>query len=436
MAITLAMTIYALVVAILLWVSGGFLGKEGLFQKFSWLSWLGLVASFGLLSTQHIHGGGALLLSASIAASCVMASVPARWWMAVQRVGVVAVILGICSVILTANAYYEPVIPDRNLILFAGQWSVLAAGISAALAAVANDRKAGALLGSGVIATALVGAVAMGNMRYALPGFKYVVELSSGDGIVRWMLPSVTPGASLFNLPVTQVVEGVQWVLLGAAVLALVAGAAYVFARKAKQSSVIYGMGGLASFVALGQILWSGFNARLPEMKPYSAFAQELGKEQGVPEQILNMGRFQLGETIYVLWLDVLGDMGLVGAAGLMAVVLAFALRKESDSTESLAGEEEHSFLREMSLYTAGLTWLAWMLSTFLNWRIHAIYGVGSATEWSMLGGALLATGGAILVWHSSSVAQRLGALAVLMAPVLIVVYALVFEVPPGVVMP
>lgn len=431
MWMTMTMTIVSLIVALLLGVMGGVRRDSVWFGRAGTLSWFGLAISFGLISMEQMHGASSLLAAASFAGSCMLTTVERERWGGVRLGCVVPVVLGLCGVILAANSYYDEVVLDRNLVLFAGQWAALAASAVAALMAVSYDEH-GESWGAGVMMALLAGgALWMGGMRSDLPGWSYAVELSSGDHPVRWVLPAVTPGASSFSFEVTQPVEFVQGTLLASIVTALV-GVVASLMRREKTSFMAYAASAVCSGVSLGLVLWSGFHATLPDVAAYAAHAREVGIEKGVPEQVLAMGGFDYGETIYVLWLDVLGDVGLLVGVVLCGLIAMY--RERAAEQDRLVARDRIAQL--FCVRAAGLLWMGWILGLFVNWRLHTIYGVGSATEWTLLGGALVTSGAALLaaVWQAPRI-RRLTYLLVMLAIVLAVVLSLVFEVPPGVVM-
>lgn len=429
---TMIMTIVALLMALVLVVTGGLLGHKMWFTRLGNVAWLGLAASFGLLSMESMHGVASLLATASLASSCMLTTVEREAWGGVRLGGVIAIVLGLCGVILAANSYYDPVVPDRNLVLFAGQWGALAACVVAALMAASHDERGESWSAGVMIALLAGGALWMGNMRSDLPGWGYAVELTSGNHPVRWVLPAVTPGASSFSFEVTQRVSNVEWALVWSALSGL-AGAVLSLMGNRKGAKFCNVSAVAAGAVSLGLVLWAGFHATLPDIAAYTAYAYEVGVEKGIPEQVLAMGGFDYGETIYVLWLDVLGDVGLL--AGVVLFGLFGAYRQHTQS-EPEHGTSDAPMARLFCARAAGLLWMGWILGLFINWRLHAIYGVGSATEWTLLGAAIVASGASVLtLMNESPRLQRVGYLCVMLAIVLVVVLSLVFEVPPGVVM-
>ncbi len=436
MLVTMIMTALASGVALGVWVTGG-LGHKVWFERTGYLAWFGLVACFGLLSMEQMHGASALLATASFAATSMLTTVERERWGGVRTGGVLAVVLGLCGVILAANSYYEPVVPDRNLVLFAGQWGALAAAGVASLLAVSYDER-GEEWSSGLLISMLAGgALWMGTMRSALPGWGYAVELSSADQPVRWALPAITPGASSFAFDVTQQVPGVDGVLMLGIIAGLVGAGAVLWGRRAL-ARLAYGVAALAGGVSLGMVLRTGFNAALPDVAPYVEHARNVGLEKRVPEQVLALGRFEYGETIYVLWLDVLGDVGLLTALVLCAVV--GMIRQHHllgrERVSAITSQAKHAPLgRLFGARAAGLLWLGWILGLFINWRLHAIYGVGSATEWTLLGAAVVASGAVLCTSLEDVRARRAAYALVMLALMFAIVLSLVFEVPPGVVM-
>lgn len=438
---TISMAIAALLVSVVLLALGGFFCEhKRLYQGVGVLPWVGLVGSFGLVSAGLLHGGGALLLCASFAVSCAVSALPCSpvGSGAIRRVSVIGLISALCAVVLAANSYFEPIVEDPNLVLFAGQWAAIAASLALAMGATAKDRGAARLQDVGLLATALLGTLFMGAMRHPLPGFSYAVELSSAGQHVRWALPAVTPGAPLFGFEVVQVVPFMDWLISMSLLCVLIAGGLTLLGKSARHAAPALIASALFSLLALGAVLRTGFGATLPDAAPYAAYARDLGVEQGVPEQILAMGRFEVGETIYVLWLDVLGDVALLGGSALLALLVASSLlsRATQDALPEPAGANtRHRALREFGLYAAGLCWVGFVLALLINWRIHSVYGVGSVTEWVMMGACLLGSGGALLAWSPQRFVQRLGVFGCALAPALIIVLSLVFDALPGVVM-
>lgn len=438
---TLLMAITSLIVSVLMLALGGFFREnKRLYQGIGFVPWIGLVGAFGLVSAGLLHGGGALLLCASFAVSCVVSAIPSSTAGsgAIRRVSVIGLITSLCAVVLAANSYFEPTVDDPNLVLFAGQWSVLAASLALGMGATKGDGSGARLQDVGLLLTMLLAALFMGTMRNPLPGFAYAVELSSAGQHVRWALPAVTPGAPLFGFEVVQQVPWMDWIVYANMVCALVAGGLCVLGNRSKQAAFAFLGSALCSLLALGAVLRAGFGATLPEAAPYAAYARDLGVEQGVPEQILALGRFDLGDTIYVLWLDVLGDVALFGGSALLALLVASTLLSRANASPEHAHLEApigQKGLREFTLYGAGLCWMGFALALVINWRVHAIYGVGSATEWVLVGACLLSTSGAILAWSPLRFTQRVGALVCALAPALVIALALVFDALPGVVM-
>ena len=392
LALSIAALLISLLMAALIWAPSGRGQHFG--AVVSALVWGGFVISFAALSAGWVHGPGALLATASFAACLALTAVSeprARWPEVTRQGSVFGVALALCATVLVANTYAQAPTPDANLILIAGQWAALGAAlVYSALALGAATPRA---LMMWPLA-ALLGALWLGASRASTPtpeALAYAVRLSSEGEVLRWALPALTPSAPSFAFDVTQRVPGAPLALL----VSLGATAAGALLPNLRLRRLSLWLGALGALGALGLILWTGFHAALPDPAPYAEHAYALGLERSIPERVLEMGAFTQGVTVSVRWVDVLPDLGLLSAAAAwLAIAASFTPREEEARSEAL---QIAPWLERL----ASLLAVAWVLGLIVNWRVHAIYGVGSATEWTLLGAAIVAAGGALIASRS-----------------------------------
>lgn len=422
---TLITSIVALLMALALFVSTF---REGVVADWAInLAWVGLVATFGLIYAELLPGGAAALCAAAFAA---MAAFPTGVAHGKARVGAmgaggaIALMVALGAAIFAANTYYDEVAKDPNLILLAGQWSALSAAITSAVAACGagmwrRDGRAVPIAAALAIAAMLAGALTMGNLRPEIPQPGYAVELVSDGQPLRWALPGITPDALAFGFHVTLPVPAVD-VLLALAILAALASAIAAFVRRDAIASWAMAAAGVSGAGGAGAILYTGFHAALPEVDRYLEYARSLGAEKKIPGRLIELGSFDVGASIYVLWIDILPDLMLIGGAALLALALAWmmregatfpyreddVLRRETEALDVARTAPRHwravasLWARDLGARAAALGWLGWVLTSLLVWRTHATYGFSTPQEWVMLGALIASTGLAMVAWR------------------------------------
>ena len=425
---TLILSIVSTILAALVWGAASRAPRLA-----SWVihgAWICLVAIFALIYADIATGGAA---AAAAAAAAAVAALPPSIahgrtrTSALATGGALALSLGVVASIWSANTFYDDAVVDPNLVLVAGQWATLAASLSLAAAAagagVWGEEDRPRIWAPAALVTALlIGAWAIGSTRSEIVQPGYAIGLVSQGEPLRWALPSVAPGASQFGFRVTLVVKWVQW-LIGLGVCGAIGASIASYLGRPRIATGLMGCAVAGAAASLGAIVVTGFSAALPDAAPYAAWAAEIGAEKKIPEALISMGGFQTGESIYVMWIDILPDIALLGTAALVALATMVGMRERGTFAwfEGAMPTTQHEILRLAPAHWAGVsalwardlgakaaatTWLAWGLSGLLAWRLSSIYGFRAPSEWMLLGATIAVTGLAMIGWRDRAVAR------------------------------
>lgn len=429
MELTLALAIVALVNAAMTWLTA-MTHKTTLTRWTINTAWVGVAAGFAGIYLEHTPGVAAAIATAALAA---IAALPAAIDALEIKTPSVAIgsipglILGAIATSLAANSLDTTPYLDQNMILFAGQWASLAVVLTLVFSAIgATSASSGrpSLTGAALLTSSLSGAaLLLGASRTSIPEFAYSIALYSDGKPVKWALPAVTGNAPNFSFDVTLPIAGAHHLLITAATIAVLAGIVSALKPRVSASTWLLGFAGLCAALAAGSVVSAGMSASLPEAGAYLEHAIELGLNNGIPERILDLGGFVHGDTLSVRWVDILADLGLLGAAALTALTAArFSFGGASNSSAQTKPTIESTkrtwpvdvedlgalWGRDLVLRAASINWLVWILALLTNWRVHATYGYASASEWVALGAAISLSGLCVFSWRLGHEARRI----------------------------
>ena len=403
------------------------------------LSWLGLVGFMCAIYFDAVSGVGAALIAACFGA---LVALPQGVQNPTLRQSTTAaglsvpVMLGLTALVFasTPQGRAAGALKSDDILIYAGHWAALAACLTCALSAVGagrifSDRRV-QNAGLGLSVLGLVGAlVVLGALRADLPADAYALPLSSPEGALFWGLDPKHGGASVIGLRATTSAGAVFPMLGLMGALALVGAISVPFLRKARAQAILWGGLSALSLGTLGALLYAGFSPSLPSSEAFTSHAQAVGAQMGVPKNIVAQGHLPAIKSIFVMWTDILPDIALLSGIAVLTGLVAVLYLRTSD--EPLAQEVGSLYARDFMVRASMLAWLAWFLGMLASWKMHAVYGFASPSEWSALGFAVLTSG---LAWMGFERNPRLNAVLPALAVValaLILAVGLALGVPP-----
>ncbi|MFW5968467.1 MAG: hypothetical protein ACOCV2_13155 [Persicimonas sp.] len=420
--------------------------------------WLGVVAGTAIL---YLEGAAPLTVLIATAACAGLIVLPAAEGRSLggsvgpSLGGALVLVGGLASLFVDGGV--ETV--GQTALLFAAQAGAFGAALVSALIAAGfadlglrGERDFSGIVGLDVPASVAVmcgGAILVGHARGGPVGTGWSLPLRSGGEPVQWTVPGIAElpqGLSIdavTNMPALTVLASL------AAACALVSALLPIWRPDDEKRSLLLLVvgGGLSLFSALVAAL-VGKNAGLPEnAEPYAATARALLADADGAEAVVEEGEFaQAGEEVYVALGDLIPELSLLVAAGLVVLVVAARLRwGDAPAAEEGEGEARTPLVlglhaRDYTLRAVLLGWLAWLLGILIHWQYYGAIGVGSPAEWTGLGLLLVASGVALVGWRRRDstvlyLARRLGPAVVFALFVAGLVTAVIFEAPFGVAM-
>lgn len=434
----LACSIIALVLSVTLVV--GTIFDVSWAKHLNTLSWLGLVGFMGCIYFDVLGGFGAALIATAFGA---LVAIPqgVRNPTLRRSMGLagltVPVALSIAAVVFASTPQGDPAstLNGDDILIYAGHWAALAACLTCALSAVGagrvGDTPRPQNIGLGLSVLGLLGALfIMGTLRADVPTDAYTLPLSSAQGALYWGLDPKHGGESVIGLRATTTAIVVYPMLGLMAFLAFMSAVAPPFIRRPKLQFLAWGSVCVVALATLGALIYAGFNPTLPAIEAFVAQAQVVGAQMRVPPEIIVQGHLPEIKSIFVMWTDILPDLIILSSIALLTGLTAILYARPSPQEPSAPGLGG-LYARDFMVRASMLAWLAWFLGMLASWKMHAVYGFASPSEWSYLGFAILTSG---LTWMGFARQPRLNpvlpALAVV-AIVLILAVGFALGVPP-----